>query len=153
MRSISVSVVSLVAADKTRGRNRPGHRRGRKVEKAMSAIRVEFRVGDFVIIGAAKRITVIVPLSLLRTTEEGVARGQTIFLFARGVVSTRVPPRRLTERRSEIIARYQSRSEESFISDFWAAEARKSDTRPLSRNFGRLIITSRRGALARTRCQ
>lgn len=55
------------------------------------------------------------------------------------------------ERRSEIIARYQPWSEESFISDFWAAEARKSDTRPLSRNFGRLIITSRRGARERGR--
>lgn len=44
---------------------------------------------------------------------------------------------------SEIIARYRPRSEESFISDFWATEARKSDTPPLSWNFGRLIITSR----------
>lgn len=71
-------------------------------------------------------------------------RSQTIFLFARSIVSARVP-RRLPKKvaRSEIIARYRPQSEESFISDFWATEARKSNTQPLSRNFGQLIITSR----------
>lgn len=55
---------------------------------------------------------------------------------------------------SEIIARYRreaaTRWEGKVLSaDFSAAEARKSDTRPLSRNFGRLIITSRRERIFR----
>jgi len=75
------------------------------------------------------------------------------FLFARSVVpgsgeggrSRGAPPSASLAPASEITARYGGRAaSESFISDFSTAEARKSDTRPLSRNFGRLIITSRR---------
>lgn len=97
-------------------------------------------------IGAAEGITVIVPLQFGRRRKERIAAKQYSYSLA---ASFRQECRREGYgERSEIIARYQPRSEESFISDFWAAEARKSDT-PLSRNFGRLIIISR-GARAST---
>jgi len=96
--------------------------------------------GRFVSI-VAKRIMVIVSLYFGRRS--GSRPNNILIRSGRRFDNSAIE--KVTERasRSEIIARYQPRSEESFIRDFWAAEARKSDTRPLSRNFGRLIITSR----------
>lgn len=99
----------------------------------------------FMTIGAANGITIIIPLNFFlkrREKRERIAAKQ--YSYSPGASSRQECQedcRRMSP--SEIIARYRPRSEESFISDFWATEARKSDTPPLSRNFGRLIITSR----------